>query len=137
MSDNEEPKLKQLNKPRHSTHRVYDPKGLARTLKANTGAKTGLYAVSSSIREGGRIETRAKFGEANTLTTGKGCSGGMKSTNDVVTDKVRRLTPIECERLQGFPDNWTKGVSDTQRYRCMGNAVTVPVIEYIASKLVL
>ena len=49
---------------------------------------------------------------------------------------IRRLTPLECERLQGFPDNWTKGVSDTQRYKQMGNAVTVNVVEAIARKLI-
>ena len=46
-------------------------------------------------------------------------------------DRVRKLTPIECERLQGFADNWTKGISDTQRYKCIGNAVTTKVVEYI------
>lgn len=50
--------------------------------------------------------------------------------------RLRRLTPIECERLQGFPDNWTEGVSDTQRYKQMGNAVTVNVIEAIARRLI-
>jgi len=45
--------------------------------------------------------------------------------------RIRRLTPRECERLQGFPDNWTEGISDTQRYKCLGNAVTVNVIEAI------
>ena len=50
-------------------------------------------------------------------------------------ENIRRLTPIECERLQGFPNNWTEGVSDTQRYRCLGNAVTVNVIEAIIEKL--
>jgi DNA (cytosine-5)-methyltransferase 1 len=49
--------------------------------------------------------------------------------------RIRRLTPLECERLQGFPDNWTKGISDTQRYKCVGNAVTVPVVEFIAKEL--
>ncbi len=49
--------------------------------------------------------------------------------------KIRRLTPIECERLQGFPDGWTEGISDTQRYKCLGNAVTVNVIEAIITKL--
>ena len=44
---------------------------------------------------------------------------------------IRRLTPLECERLQGFPDGWTEGISDTQRYKCLGNAVTVNVIEAI------
>ena len=54
---------------------------------------------------------------------------------------IRRLTPIECERLQGFPDNWTKYgtdgelISDTQRYKMCGNAVTVNVITYLGQKL--
>ena len=48
-----------------------------------------------------------------------------------LTNKLRRLTPKECERLQGYPDDWTKGVSDTQRYKQLGNAVTVNVIEAI------
>ena len=44
---------------------------------------------------------------------------------------IRRLTVKECERLQGFADDWTKGISDTQRYKCLGNAVTTKVVEYI------
>jgi len=48
---------------------------------------------------------------------------------------VRRLTPTECERLQGFPDGWTEGLSDTQRYKCLGNAVTVNVIKDIFSRI--
>ena len=49
--------------------------------------------------------------------------------------RIRRLTPLECERLQGFPDGWTEGVSDTQRYKQLGNAVTVPVVEFILGEL--
>ena len=58
--------------------------------------------------------------------------------------RIRRLTPVECERLQGFPDNWTeygdydgeiKKVSDTQRYKTLGNAVTVKVVEEIGNRL--
>ena len=49
--------------------------------------------------------------------------------------RIRRLTPLECERLQGFPDNWTEGISDTQRYKCLGNAVTVNVIEAIGKAI--
>lgn len=57
---------------------------------------------------------------------------------------IRRLTPIECERLQAFPDNWTKyglfdgkvkEISDTQRYKMMGNAVTTAVITDIKSRI--
>ena len=49
--------------------------------------------------------------------------------------RIRRLTPIECERLQGFPDNHTEGVSDTQRYRQMGNSITVNVMMELFKKL--
>ena len=55
--------------------------------------------------------------------------------------KIRRLTPIECERLQGFPDNWTQYgtqglISDTQRYKMCGNAVTVDVVEAVAKNII-
>jgi DNA (cytosine-5)-methyltransferase 1 len=62
-------------------------------------------------------------------------SGGQQmavSTGSV----VRRLTPVECERLQGFPDNWTDGQADSNRYKQMGNAVAVPVVEWIISRMV-
>lgn len=49
----------------------------------------------------------------------------------VATNTVRRLTPLECERLQGFTDNWTEGQADTHRYKQTGNAVAVPVVEWI------
>lgn len=49
--------------------------------------------------------------------------------------RIRRLTPVECERLQGFPDNWTAPASDTQRYKMCGNAVTVNVIRDIITKM--
>lgn len=58
---------------------------------------------------------------------------------------VRRLTPLEAERLQGFPDGWTEfgladgelvRTSDSGRYRMLGNAVAVPVVEWIAKRLV-
>ena len=44
---------------------------------------------------------------------------------------IRRLTPVECERLQGFPDNWTQDSADSTRYRQVGNAIAVPVVEWI------
>ena len=48
---------------------------------------------------------------------------------------IRTLTPLECERLQGFPDNWTEGIPDNQRYKCIGNAITVNVVEEIIKRL--
>ena len=80
--------------------------------------------------------------EANTLTGG-GKSGGLHSDMTVIGG-VRRLTEIECERLQGFPDNWTqygnykgkiKRISKTNRYKLIGNAVTVDIVELIAKRL--
>lgn len=58
-----------------------------------------------------------------------------------IVNRIRRLTPIECERLQGFPDNWTKYgkdyelISDTQRYKMIGNSVSVPVVKAIAERI--
>jgi DNA (cytosine-5)-methyltransferase 1 len=49
---------------------------------------------------------------------------------------VRRLTPTECERLQGFPDGWTDGQSDSARYKQLGNAVAVPVVKWIMNRIV-
>jgi DNA (cytosine-5)-methyltransferase 1 len=49
---------------------------------------------------------------------------------------VRRLTPVECERLQGFPDGWTDGQADSNRYKQMGNAVAVPVVQWIINRMV-
>ena len=48
---------------------------------------------------------------------------------------VRRLTPTECERLQGFPDNWTAGQADSHRYKQMGNAVTVNVVAWVGAAI--
>ena len=48
---------------------------------------------------------------------------------------VRRLTPTECERLMGFEDGWTAGQADSHRYRQLGNAVAVPVAEWIARRI--
>ena len=48
---------------------------------------------------------------------------------------VRKLTPVECERLQTLPDNYTKGVSNTQRYKCLGNGWTAEVIIHILSHI--
>jgi DNA (cytosine-5)-methyltransferase 1 len=60
---------------------------------------------------------------------------GSHTSGIRINNSIRRLTPIECERLQGFPDNWTAGISDAQRYKCCGNAVTVDVISAIVEKI--
>ena len=46
---------------------------------------------------------------------------------------IRRLTPLECERLQGFPDYWTDipGASDSARYKALGNSVAIPCVDFV------
>lgn len=94
------------------------------------GQDTHRVLVSKTIRAGGR----------------KSPHGSKQNWDSYeINNKIRRLTPIECERLQSFPDCWTKYgiddkgkeviISDSQRYKQMGNAVTVNVIEAIIRKL--
>lgn len=67
---------------------------------------------------------------------GTGGPAGDEAYNLTLQAGVRRLTPTECERLQGFPDGWTAGQADAHRYRQMGNAVCVPVVEWIGRRAV-
>lgn len=77
--------------------------------------------------------------KAGCLTLAQGRAGSSDEYMDAVSKiakiqgNIRRLTPIECERLQTVPDNYTNHVSDTQRYRMLGNGWTVDVIAYILS----
>ncbi len=79
---------------------------------------------------GGNIKERIKPIEGNTAWTLGGSKTGIQHEQT-----LRRLTPTECERLQGFPDGWTEGISDTHRYKCLGNAVTVNVIQFLGERI--
>lgn len=74
---------------------------------------------------------------ARTMLTSEGGVG--RSTHvieDFKTKKLRLLTPVECERINGFPDNWTNtGMSDRRRNFMMGNALVVGVIERIGNEI--
>ena len=124
--------------------RVYSADGCSSTLAENAGGlggKTGLYAVLTPDRLKKRQNGRRfkEDGEPSFTLTGQDIHG--------VSDgySIRRLTPVECCRLQGFPDDWNefgineKGekvkMSDTQRYKQMGNAVTTNVIKAIGNRL--
>jgi DNA (cytosine-5)-methyltransferase 1 len=87
---------------------------------------------SSNPNSGSREITLSKTIDTNALNPAAN-QGGVAIVDQPL--QVRRLTPMECERLQGFPDNWTATQSDSQRYRQMGNAVTVNVIESIGQQL--
>jgi len=117
-------------------NRVYNTNGVACTQASQAGgqgAKTGLYAVKEATKKG---YTEAQEGDSSFTLTGQDKHGVM------IGSKIRRLTPTECERLQGFPVGWSaEGVngkiSDRQRYKTLGNAVTVNVIKAIMEKLIL
>lgn len=81
-------------------------------------------------------QRETKDGRANTLGTGKGCAFFSSVNRIVEADGSQRLLyPHECEDLQGLPINWTLGLKDAQRYKQIGNAITVPVIEHILRSL--
>jgi DNA (cytosine-5)-methyltransferase 1 len=87
-----------------------------------------LYPRSSKTNKDGTGHLSKSDGTTYCLDTGN--AQAIEKNN-----KIRRLTPIECERLQGFPDNHTEGVSDTQRYKQCGNSITVNVMEAILKNL--
>ena len=103
----------------------------------------GLSPVLNTCGGG---NTEGKFEIANTIDAnyykGINRNPGHASSNRGIKqyNKIRRLTPKECERLQGFPDDWTKKgiegkISNSQRYKMCGNAVTVNVVKEIIIKL--
>jgi len=96
------------------------------------GSSRGNWVMS--FMENQRGETwEAPIPQA--LNSGGGKPGqGYPAVRDGMA--VRRLLPVECERLQGFPDDWTAGRTDSARYRMLGNAVCVPVAEWIGRQIV-
>jgi len=134
-------------KRNESIRRVHDISGLSPTIPTGTGggvmAKIQIpeatkkgYAeavegdsINLSVPNSKTRRGRVGHGVAQTIDTGM-------QQHTLQDSRIRRLTPVECERLQGFPDGWTEGVSDTQRYKCCGNAVTVNVVQAIIERLI-
>lgn len=111
--------------------------GVAPTLNAMDN--NGEAYATVLIIDGTRVDDVRVYedGIVPTVISRYGTGGGnvpmiQKQDGSV----VRRLTPVECERLQGFPDDWTSGQADSNRYKQMGNAVAVPVVEWIISRMV-
>jgi DNA (cytosine-5)-methyltransferase 3A len=93
------------------------------------GAKTGLYALPCLTPD--RLEKRQN-GRRFKPSNSKFYTLTAMDKHGILTDNfIRKLTPIECERLQTVPDNYTKIASDNQRYRMLGNGWTVDVIAHI------
>lgn len=110
-------------------YRVYGDDGKSVTLKAEGGgygAKTGLYAIP----EGCKCDSKQPiYRVENGLITIKDKQYPIKLKDGYYI--IRKLTPVECERLQTLPDGYTEAVSNTQRYKGLGNGWTAEVIIHI------
>lgn len=127
--------------------RIYSSDGKSVGLSAlsgGTGANTGLYAIKipEATKKGYAIATEDQSVDLSfpNSQTRRGRVGDKarnimtpQNIGVVQNMQIRKLTPIECERLQGLPDNYTEGVSNTQRYKCLGNAFNVDVVAHILS----
>lgn len=111
------------------------------TLRAGTKQSTGVLVTENGVES---LTPWAEMGEAMRVYGDSGVAPTVKPHNMSVLAKstVRRLTPVECERLQGFPDNWTqisdgRPQADSSRYKQTGNAVAVPVVQWILGRIAL
>lgn len=122
--------LHQMNSPTHSNNRIYGSDGCGPSLNTMQGGcrqpKVAIPVISNTVTP----DAYLCRGERNRDDDGKAVLTSMCDR------RIRRLTPTECERLQGFPDGWTSVVSDTQRYKCLGNAVTTNVIKAVVERMI-
>jgi len=122
----------------HNVQNVISDQGISPTVRSNHGSvQPGQVEHDYIIDENYSSRTR-KYMDRRTTIHSK--AGNLKVSN------IRRLTEIECERLQGFEDNWTeygdydgviKKIPKSQRYKLLGNAVTVKIVELIGKNLLL
>lgn len=126
---NETKKLGYVGENDHQAKRVYDDNGKLPALNVvcNSMVKVGYIGDGEQYGQGG---------QAHRVYSGEGKTPTLSSYAPLVkSGKIRKLTPIECERLQGLPDNYTEGVANTNRYKVLGNAFNVDVIAHILSAL--
>ncbi|EBF8721596.1 Dam family site-specific DNA-(adenine-N6)-methyltransferase [Salmonella enterica] len=135
----------------YAIHGTQDPDAnheLAHTLGRNHGQENAIitepYTISIRGREEGSTVEVRNDGTANALLTPNGGRAGMGVGAVGWGMQVRRLTPVECERLQGFPDNHTliswrgkdaADCPDGQRYKAIGNSMAVPVMRWIGERI--
>lgn len=108
------------------------------TERDGTAPTTAIVQSAYGLSENQRAEVRLTEEYSRQITTGGGKPGqGYPATFIPAQLAVRRLTPLECCRLQGFPDGWLDGLglADSHKYRMLGNAVAVPVVEWLGRRL--
>ena len=95
-------------------------------------ADSGLWHVANAVDIKGHEQRKRVYSADGKAPTSQTCGGGNHEPKIYAEQlRYRKLTPLECERLQTFPDHWTDCVSNTQRYKALGNAWTVDVITHI------
>jgi DNA (cytosine-5)-methyltransferase 3A len=109
-------------------HRVYTPEGKTPTLSSSP-ALVKLGHVGATDGQANRVYD--PNGKSVTLSANGGGSGAKTGLYATDTHRIRKLTPIECERLQGLPDGYTDHVAKTHRYKTLGNAFNVDVVTSI------
>ena len=111
---------------------------ISQTIKSHSANNENIGAVAYSIREDAKANTFSAT-ETDTALAVQALQPSPQSHHAQIflaeETMIRRLTPMECERLQGFPDGWTEGQADTHRYKQMGNAVAVPVVSWLVNRL--
>lgn len=125
--------------------RVYSDLGKSPTLMTHTGGNHHVKVLHTSERGRRLTPDGTKRDDKNGTTVrgyevrpdGKTCALTTVQKDNYITEDfiIRKLTPLECERLQTLPDNYTEGVSKTQRYKMIGNGFTVDVIAHILSHI--
>ena len=94
-----------------------------------------MFTLTKTDQHAIAVDTYNQTLSSTNQTLRKGNAGIDHMGGVMEASTVRRLTPTECERLQGFPDGWTDGQADSHRYKQMGNAVAVPVVEWIIGRM--
>jgi DNA (cytosine-5)-methyltransferase 1 len=137
-------KILQLNQPKHSNDRVYSDEGLSPTLNTMQGGNRQPFIAPvltpdrlNKRQNGRRFKENGDPSFTLTSQDRHGVYDGQK---------IRRLTPLECERLMSWPDNWTKyginekgekvEISDSQRYKMCGNGVVSSVVKEIIKLII-
>ena len=141
----------------HEANRLYSADGISPSLTCSSASSVNIIPpkteetiqLRNNTKQGylegnegdgvvlGQLNARRRIQKESSPTLCANGGVGTITRNNENKLTLRRITPIECERLQGFPDNWTKTgadgthISDTQRYKCLGNAVTTTVVEHI------
>ena len=125
--------------------RYRGPLSVAPTLPARAGTGGNNLSLVAQPKPASSRQVYARHRSdafRETDTAGTQSARQSKDATDVVLEQpflIRRLVPIECERLQGYPDGWTDvpGASDSARYRALGNSLAIPCVEYLIRRITL